>query len=346
VLEAQIRRMIADKRSSSLVSNFVGQWLYTRNLDHVLPDPEAFPNFDENLRLAMQQETEMFFESMLREDRSILNILDADYTFLNERLAEHYGIPGIQGSEFRRVALKDDNRRGLLGHGSVLTVTSYANRTSPTLRGKWLLENLLGAPPPPPPPDVPSLPEASSERALTMRERMEQHRVNPACATCHATMDPMGFALENFDGLGRWRATSATPANPVGNPIDAAGTLPDGTQFNGPAGLRRIIMARQDQFIHAFTERLLTYALGRGVEAYDQPVIRKIARESGAADYRWSAVITSIAKSMPFQMRRSRQPSASAHPSPCRCWTPWSRPSPPDRRDPRASPSTPRPTAS
>jgi mono/diheme cytochrome c family protein len=308
VLDAQIRRMIADKRSSSLVSNFVGQWLYTRNLGHILPDPEAFPNFDENLRLAMQQETEMFFVSMLREDRSILNILDADYTFLNERLAEHYGIPGIQGNGFRRVALTDENRRGLLGQGSVLTVTSYANRTSPTLRGKWLLENLLGAPPPPPPPDVPSLPESTGERALTMRERMEQHRVNPACAACHATMDPMGFALENFDGLGRWRTTSATPGNPVGSPIDATGKLPDGTQFNGPAGLRRIILARQDQFIHAFTERLLTYALGRGVEAYDQPVIRKISRESATADYRWSVVITNIAKSMPFQMRRSRQP--------------------------------------
>ncbi len=306
VLIRQVRRMIADPRSQALISNFIGQWLYLRNIARVLPDPEAFPNFDDNLRQAMQRETEMFFESMVREDRSILNILDADYTFLNERLAEHYGIPGVHGNEFRRVALKDENRRGLLGQSSVLTVTSYANRTSPTLRGKWLLENILGAPPPPPPPDVPSLPESKGERVLTMRERMEQHRVNPACATCHATMDPLGFALENFDGLGRWRDTSATPTNPLGTVIDASGVLPDGSKFDGPAGLREVILSRKEQFIHAFSERLLTYALGRGVESYDQAVIRQLARNAKTNDYRWSALITDIVYSMPFQMRRAK----------------------------------------
>ncbi|HUP89440.1 MAG TPA: DUF1592 domain-containing protein [Longimicrobiales bacterium] len=308
VLDSQIRRLLADPKSEALVKNFVGQWLYLRNIERVLPDPEAFPNFDENLRLAMQRETEMFFESLLRENRSVLDILRADYTFLNERLAEHYGIAGVRGNEFRRVTLgaDQDARKGLLGQASVLTVTSYANRTSPTLRGKWLLENILGSPPPPPPPNVPSLAEPKGERVLTMRERMEAHRVNPACAGCHAAMDPLGFALENFDGLGRWRTTSATPTNPQGTVIDASGVLPDGASFNGPVGLRKVILARQEQFIQAFTERQLTYALGRGLEAYDQPVVRQIVREARADDYKWPSLIASIAKSVPFQMRRAK----------------------------------------
>jgi hypothetical protein len=306
VLDAQIRRMVADEKSEALVKNFTGQWLYLRNIERVLPDPESFPNFDENLRQAMLRETEMFFSSLLREDRSVLDILRADYTFLNERLAKHYGVSGVRGNEFRRVALADANRRGLLGQASVLTVTSYANRTSPTLRGKWLMENILGSPPPPPPPDVPSLPEPKSERVLTMRERMDAHRVNPACAACHAQMDPLGFALENYDGLGRWRDTSATLQNPLGTPIDPSGVLPDGTRFDGPAGLRDVILARHEQFLHAFTERLLTYALGRGVEPYDQPVVRQIIRDTTASDHRWSAMIAQIVRSMPFQMRRAR----------------------------------------
>jgi hypothetical protein len=306
VIEKQVRRMIADPRSKTLITNFVGQWLYLRNIERVLPDPEAFPDFDENLRGAFLKETELFFESMLREDRSVVDLLQADYSFLNERLAQHYGVPNVYGNDFRRVSLPDEARRGLLGLGSVLTVTSYANRTSPTLRGKWVLENLLGSPPPPPPPNVPSLKEDKNGGVQTMRERLEQHRASPACASCHARMDPLGLALENFDGLGRWRATTATPSNPVGYPIDASGVLPDGTKFNGAAGLRQVILKKKDQFVAAFTERLLTYALGRGIEYYDAPAIRRITREAAASDYRWSAMITSIVKSMPFQMSRSR----------------------------------------
>ena len=302
-LEQQVRRMLADPRAKTLVTNFAGQWLYLRNIETVLPDPVAFPGFDENLREALQQETELFMESMLREDRSVVELLDADYTFVNERLARHYGIPNIYGREFRRVQLRDENRRGLLGHGSILTATSYANRTSPTIRGKWLLEQLLGAPPPPPPPNVPSLKEDKDSKALSMRERLKQHSVNPVCASCHARMDPLGFALENFDGLGRWRTTSGS----ANTPIDASAVLPDGTQFQGPAGLREVLLSKQDEFVHTVTERLLTYALGRGVEYYDAPAIRKIMREAAARDYRWSSLIFGIVKSAPFQMRRSRE---------------------------------------
>jgi hypothetical protein len=269
-------------------------------MDKVLPDPVAFPDFDENLRSALIEETQLFFQSMLQEDRSILDLLRADYTFLNERLAKHYGIPNIYGNEFRRVKVTDEQRMGLLGQASILTVTSYANRTSPTIRGKWLLENILGSPPPPPPPNVPSLKDDKDGKVLTMRQRMEQHRANPVCATCHSRMDPLGFALENFDGLGRWRTAIGK------TPIDSSGVLPDGTKFDGPAGLRKILLSKQDQFVYTATERLLTYALGRGVEPYDAPAVRKIVRDAAPSDYCWSSLISGIVNSMPFQMRRAR----------------------------------------
>jgi len=294
-LERQVARMLADPRATTLVSNFVGQWLYLRNVDAVLPDPSAFPDFDENLRAALARETDLFFESMLREDRSLLDLLRADYTFLNDRLARHYGMSGIHGTEFRRVTLTNEERKGLLGKGSVLTVTSYPNRTSPTLRGKFVLENLLGSPPPPPPPNVPSLKEDKDLSLLTMRERMALHQANPVCSSCHSRMDPLGFALENFDGLGRWRSD-----------VDSSGVLPDGTRVDGPAGLRQVLLDRKDQFVTTATERLLTYALGRGVEAFDMPAVRKIVRDAAPTDYRWSSLITGIVNSVPFQMRRAR----------------------------------------
>jgi Protein of unknown function (DUF1592)/Protein of unknown function (DUF1588)/Protein of unknown function (DUF1587)/Protein of unknown function (DUF1585)/Protein of unknown function (DUF1595) len=296
-VERQVRRMLADPRSHALVKNFAGQWLFLRNTARIQPDPAAFPNFDENLRQALEQETELLVDSTLREDRSIVDLLIADYTFVNQRLAEHYEIKGVYGSEFRRVAVKDPNRRGLLGQASILTVTSYPNRTAPTVRGKWVLEQLLGTPPPPPPPNVPSLKEDASATTATMRQRMEQHRANPACASCHRIMDPLGFALENFDGLGRWRDS----VGPGAGPIDSSGILPDGTRFEGPAGLREVLLSRRELFVETFTERLLTYALGRGVEEYDRPVIRKIVREADAP--RWSSIILGIVKSTPFQMR-------------------------------------------
>ena len=240
---------------------------------------------------------------MLHEDHSIVDLLDADYTFLNERLARHYDIENVYGSHFRRVELSGEGRRGLLGKGSILTATSYANRTSPVLRGKWVLENILGTPPPPPPPDVPALAETTGDdKPLTMRQRMEAHRANPACASCHAQMDPLGFALENFDAIGGWRATEA------GSPIDASGALPDGTQFEGASGLRSILLERREEFVMNVTEKLLTYAMGRGVEYYDAPAIRTIMRESAPSDYRWSSLIMGIVKSTPFQMRRSEEP--------------------------------------
>jgi len=297
VLEQQVTRMLSDPRSRSLVTNFAGQWLFLRNIARIQPDPAAFPNFDDNLRDALRQETELLIESMLRDDRNVGELLDADYTFVNQRLAEHYGIAGIYGSDFRRVPVTDERRRGLLGHASILTVTSYPNRTAPTVRGKWVLEQLLGTPPPPPPPNVPTLAENAGKEGMSMRERMEVHRTNPACAACHRIMDPMGFALENFDGLGRWRDTEGAVR------IDASGSLPDGTIFNGPGELREVLLSKKDMFVETFTERLLTYALGRGVEPYDQPVVRKIAREAKANDQRWSSIILGIVKSVPFQMR-------------------------------------------
>jgi hypothetical protein len=291
----QVKRMLADPRANTLISNFVSQWLYLRNIETVLPDPAAFPDFDENLRVALAKETDLFFQSMLHEDRSILDLLRADYTFLNERLARHYGIPGIHGSDFRRVTLTNEERKGLLGQGSILTVTSYPNRTSPTLRGKWLLENLLGSPPPPPPPNVPSLKEDKDVSKLTMRERMQLHQANAVCASCHSRMDPLGFALENFDGLGRWRTG-----------VDTTGVLPDGTKVDGPVGLKKVLLSKSDQFVSTATERLLTYALGRGVEPFDMPAVRKIVRDSAPGDYRWSQLIMGVINSTPFQMRRAR----------------------------------------
>ncbi len=299
-LKRQVERMMADPRAKSLVTNFAGQWLFLRNMERVLPDPLAFPNFDDNLRQALQTETELVIETMIQEDRSVVEILDSDFTFVNERLANHYGIEGIYGSEFQRIDITDNKRRGLLGHGSILTVTSYPNRTAPTIRGKWVLQQILGTPPPPPPPNVPTLKEDSTTHVLTMRERMEKHRANPACAVCHKVMDPLGFALENFDGLGRWRETSGD-----GNDIDSSGVLPDGTEFDGPTGLREILLTKQDLFVETFTERLLTYALGRGVEYYDLPVIRDIKNDAKQQDYRWSAIISGIVNSVPFQMRRA-----------------------------------------
>jgi hypothetical protein len=300
VLAAQVKRMLADTRSDALVENFVGQWLYLRNMDLVLPDTKAFPDFNENLRQAMIKETDLFFQSMIHEDRSVLELINANYTFINEQLAHHYGISGVYGSAFRRVNLQDDDqRRGLLGQGSILTVTSYPNRTSPTIRGQWLLENILGSPTPPPPPNVPSLKEDKDSAQLSMRQRMEEHRKNPVCSTCHSRMDPLGFALENFDGLGGWRTTIGNSA------VDASGKLPDGTKFDGSAGLRQIILSKQDQFIETFTEKLMTYALGRGVEASDMPAVRKIVHDSAGSSYCWSSLIDGIVDSMPFEMRRA-----------------------------------------
>jgi len=307
VLEREVRRMLADRRASSLVSNFAGQWLMLRNLRLLTPDPYEFPDFDDNLREALQRETELFLESQLREDRSVVDLLTANYTFLNERLAKHYGIPGIYGSRFRRVTLDGEERRGLLGQGSILTLTSYPNRTAPTIRGKFLLENILGTPPPPPPPNVPELQaNASGAPPRTVRERLEQHRTNPVCASCHRNMDPLGFALENFDALGRYRTTDGA------SPVDPNGVMPDGTRLNGPVTLRQALVADPSQFASTVTERLLTYALGRGVEYYDRPVVRRIVRESAASGYRWSALILGIAESLPFRNAVADGPSVVA----------------------------------
>ena len=307
VLDQQVRRLLADPRAATLVDNFGGQWLYLRNMALVAPDPYAFGDFDANLREAMAREMELFLDSQIREDHTVPGLLTADYTFVNERLARHYGIPNVYGNHFRRVALHGDLdvRRGLLGKGSLLTVTSYAHRTSPVLRGKWLLENVLGTPPPPPPPDVPALEENDDAAAAprSVRERLEQHRSNPVCASCHRIMDPLGFALENFDGIGRWRTV-----NDGGTAIDAGGTLTDGTPVDGPATLRNALVARAEDFVTIVTEKLMTYALGRGVEYYDAPAIRRVVREAAGDDYRWSALVAGIVRSTPFQMRRSPAP--------------------------------------
>jgi hypothetical protein len=306
VLQKQVRRMLADGRSKALVTNFAGQWLHLRNIRLVTPDPQVFPEFDDNLRQAFQSEAELFVESQIREDRGVPELLTADYTFLNERLARHYEISNVYGSHFRRVTLTNDVRKGLLGKGGILTLTSYANRTSPVVRGKWLLENLLGAPPPPPPPDVPALQDASATHAAkSVRERLEQHRVNPGCAGCHKIMDPLGFALENFDAIGRWRTSDA------GSPIDASGELLDGTKVDGPVTLRAALLARREDFVRTVSERLLTYALGRGAESYDQPAIRRIVSGAATENHSWSALVLGIAQSTPFQMRLSR-PGATA----------------------------------
>jgi mono/diheme cytochrome c family protein len=302
-LERQVRRMLADPRAEALIVNFTGQWLQLRNLAmSVRPGDPYSRAFDEWLRQSMQRETELFFDSIIREDRGVVELLTADYTFLNERLALHYGIPGVEGSHFRRVTLEADSpRRGLLGHGSILTLTSHAIRTSPVLRGKWILNNVLGTPPPDPPPNVPALVDRKTQaKVTTMRDRMAQHRVNPTCAACHAVIDPAGFALENFDAIGRWRLVDESY-----NPIDAAGALPDGTPFDGVAELREALVRRPDRFAMTVTEKLLTYALGRGLTHTDMPAVRTIVRDGAADDYRLQSIILGIVTSDPFLMRRS-----------------------------------------
>jgi len=298
VLAAQVRRMLDDERSSALVTNFAAQWLFLRNLRMVSPDLYEFPNWDDDLRTAMARETELFLDAQRRENRPIAELLTADHTFVNERLARHYGLEDVYGTHFRRVAMPDDRRVGLLGHASILTVTSFPNRTSPVVRGKWLLENLLGMPPPAPPPDVPDLEENErGETPRSVRERLEQHRRNPVCASCHATMDPLGFALEPFDAIGRWRTLDD------GLPVDARGELVDGTQIDGPSGLREMLVSREDEFVRTVVEKLLTYAIGRGVEYYDMPAVRQILRETAADGHRWESVILGIINSTPFRMR-------------------------------------------
>ncbi len=298
VLASQVRRMLNDSRSQALVDNFAGQWLHLRNVQSLLPNSDEFPDFDDNLRQSLQRETEMFFESILREDRNVMDLLTADYTFLNERLARHYGIPDIYGSRFRRVTLTGDERRGLLGQGSILAVTSHSDRTSPVVRGKWILENILGMPVPPPPPDVPVLKgNQEGQKPRTMREQMVEHRANPACATCHKAMDPIGFALENFDAVGAWRTEDA------GVRIDASGELADGTKVDGIVALRRALVSRPDVFVGTLTEKLLTYSLGRGVDYRDMPAVRAIVRDAAVHDDRFSSLIMGVVRSPQFQMR-------------------------------------------
>jgi len=308
VLQRQVRRMLADPRARNLITNFAYQWLELPEAEGVHPDPVIFTDFDASLRQSFIEETELLLQNVLLGDRNILELLNAKYTFVNERLAKHYGIPGVYGDEFRRVEVNDGIRGGLLGQGSILTATSYPTRTSPVLRGKWILEALLGSPPPPPPPDVPALPEAGEGgKVLSVRERLSEHRKNPACASCHVRMDPLGFALENFDATGRWRTVEANgPADLTPQTIDASAQLPDGTKFNGVAGLRQILEERSDQFVYTMTEKLLTFALGRGADWYDAPAIRDAVRAAQKDDYRFSTLVTSIVTSRPFQMRMSQ----------------------------------------
>ena len=302
VLARQTRRMLEDRRAVRWMNDFLGQWLQVRNLETILPDPLRFPGYDSTLREGLIRETELLFESQVRADRSVLDLLRADYTFLNARLAEHYGVPDVYGSHFRRVAVTDPARQGLLGHGSVLTVTSYADRTSVVLRGKWVLETLLGAPPPPPPANVPPLPENDGQsEPASLRERMEQHRSNPVCASCHATMDQLGFALENFDAIGRWRVDDD------GAPIDAAISWRE-TDIDSPAAFRDALLQQAaDELVLTITEKLLTYALGRGVDYLDAPAVRQIVRDAARDDYRWSSLVLGIVESAPFQQRIVRE---------------------------------------
>jgi mono/diheme cytochrome c family protein len=301
VLDAQVERMLADPRSSALVSNFAFQWLNLGAIGDFDPDPIVFPGFDGRLKVAFHRELELFVQSIIDEDRSVVDLLTADHTFLNERLALHYGIPNVRGTRFRRVTLTDPNRWGLLGKGGVLMITSYPNRTTPVLRGAWILERLMGTPPPTPPPDVEAFPETvAGERALTVRERLEVHRANPACTSCHAVIDPLGFALENFDGVGQWREVDSY----AGTRIDASGRLVDGTVVEGPGDLRRALAGSPDLFVRAMTEKLLMYALGRPVEYYDMPVVRHIVRSAAADDYRLSAIVSGIVRSQPFLMKQ------------------------------------------
>jgi mono/diheme cytochrome c family protein len=299
-LTREVRRMLADPRADTFITNFAGQWLFLRNLDAAVPVQSIFPDFDDGLRQSFRRETELFFESIVREDRSAFDLLRANYTFLNERLAKHYGIANVKGSHFRRVTLDSSRvRNGLLGQGAILTVTSYPDRTSPVVRGKWILENLLGTPPPPPLPNVPPLKPTNNDGAvLSMRQRMEQHRANPVCASCHAMMDPLGLSLENFDAIGKWRTLGESSAA-----IDAKGRAPDGTVFEGPAGLRDMLL-HSDRFVPTLTEKMLTYALGRGLEYSDAPAVRAIVRDAAKTDYRVSSLILGIVQSPPFRMRR------------------------------------------
>jgi cytochrome c551/c552 len=305
VLAQQVKRMLADPKADALIANFAEEWLFLRNLKSVSPNLDAFPDFDDNLRQAMKQETELFFGSIMREDRSVMDLLTADYTFVNERLARHYGIPGIYGSQFRRIHVDDVARRGLLGQGSILTVTSYAARTSPVQRGKWILTNILGVPPQPPPPNVPELKDnGEGAKPLALRERMELHRADPVCAGCHKVMDPMGFALENFDAIGQWRTKDD------GAKIDPSGTLFDGTRVDGPVALRQMLTARPETFTGVMTEKLLTYALGRGLDPSDMPAVRKIVRDASANGFRFSSLIEGVVASPPFQMKVKRVPAS------------------------------------
>jgi mono/diheme cytochrome c family protein len=308
VLEQQVKRMVNDPRSVALTKNFAGQWLLIRNIATVRPGDPFSLAFDETLREAMDRESELFFDSVIRENRPVPELLTAHYTFLNERLAEHYGIPGVQGNHFRRVDLPADSPRGgILGQGSVLTVTSHAIRTSPVIRGKWILNNILGAPPPDPPPNVPALPEQRTQaKTQTMRQRMAAHRANPVCATCHNMIDPAGFALENFDAIGRWRTVDESF-----NPIDASGQLPDGSKFNGVADLKQVLTAKPERFTKTVAEKMLTYALGRGLEYYDMPAVRRIVADAAKDDYRFQSLILGIVRSYPFTMRRAEPAPAS-----------------------------------
>jgi hypothetical protein len=298
VLAAQVRRMLKDPKSDGLVENFAGQWLQLKNMNVVKPDPERFPEFDESLRQSMRRETELFFANIIREDRSVLDFLNADYTFLNERLARFYGVPGVTGPEFRKVDMTGTRRGGgLLAQSSVLTVSSYATRTSPVLRGKWVLENILNAPPPPPPPNVPALDDTKIGASMTIRQQMEAHRANPVCASCHARMDPLGFGLENLNAIGAWRDVDGK------FPIDPSGSLPGGKTFQGPGELKAILKAQPDAFVQSLTEKMLTYALGRGIERYDKPVLSAIQAKMKSDDYRFSDLILGIVTSVPFQTR-------------------------------------------
>jgi hypothetical protein len=315
VLERQVKRMLADPRSRNLVTNFAAQWLHLRNLESMTPDMRLFPDFDDNLRQAFRQETELLVDTVIRENRSVLDLLRADFTFVNERLAKHYDIPNVYGSRFRRIefdktaspnravaqsAAAEQRRGGLLRQGSILLVTSYPTRTSPVIRGKWILDNILGVPPPPPPADVPALENVkTTKKNMTIRERLSEHRKNPTCAGCHRLMDPVGFALENYDAVGRWRTVDA------GERIDASGTFFDGTPFRGVADLQDAILAHPEFFVTTLSEKLMTFALGRGVEHYDAPAIRKIVREAARDDYRFASIVMGVVNSMPFQNRKT-----------------------------------------
>jgi mono/diheme cytochrome c family protein len=301
-LEAQVRRMLADPRARALTTNFAGQWLQLRNITGVKPDPDKFPQFDDSLRAAFQRESELFFDYLIEQDRPVTDLIAADYTFLNDRLARHYGIQGVRGAYFRKVAVNPAERGGILSQGGVLTVTSYPTRTSPVLRGKWVLENVLGSPPPPPPPDVPDLEDHAAASAKDLRAALEKHRASPACASCHSRLDPLGFTLETYDAVGAHRRAEG------GAPIDATGALPNGKVIDGPQGLKNILMARKDEFVDCLAEKLLIYALGRGLEATDFPVVRQIRRETAAGNYRFSSLVLSIVQSVPFQQRRSPAP--------------------------------------